>query len=284
MRSTKYLNGYKKILMLATFALCSITFTSNTLLPTIAFAGQEKGGGNMLEAAFKATAINLAQELELIPQTIRNTNLKFAPADLLAAAYGIAPQCATGDDLRLLIRLKKLAYVKGEGTTILLNCYEQAQENLNTDWQNLLTSIKNETELSTQSKVLVTHEVLRTIGAENENSYLASGSIAATLFHLNIKEANEIDLMLLRKSDNCRIRLYISTHCGYPQSGYKVGNFVTAEIYKMDHFETLLQNVCFPYFIGDTFAFSGLLRRPIKTETSVREMVQHLRNNNCFSN
>lgn len=167
----------KKLLAFRTIGLSILLTTTGLFSASTAFAGGGgTGGGTELEAAFKATGITLAKELALYPSQA-TALLKFQANDLLGAAYTASPTCATGQDLQYIKDQMKLAYVKG-GNVILLNCYKDSPSELNLkpDWQDLLNSLVKETKLSIQSQILVAHELLRTINAEGENSYLSSGN------------------------------------------------------------------------------------------------------------
>jgi hypothetical protein len=130
-----------------------------------------RGGGGPTEAAFKMASIQLSESLVGLPMAFAK-ELKFDPRELLAGAYGAQPKCAEGDDLVLLKRQHKMAYVKGDNTNvILLNC-ENSVTTISPEWLEIF-------KLSTDSKIFIAHEILRTLNKESENSYLLSGSIAS---------------------------------------------------------------------------------------------------------
>jgi len=193
-------------------------------------SGIERGGGHPLEAAFKASAINLAQELANIPKEIVHEHLRFHPSELFsAAAYVANPKCATGNDLEFLKSEMKLAYVK-DSNVVLLNCYKDSPTELilKPDWQDLLDSLISHKQLSMNSKVFLAHEVLRTVGREGENSYQASGSLAAMYFELRKFQSSKILLMfnLFEDRKACWISVtYRSTDQTPPRRGIKVSIF-----------------------------------------------------------
>ena len=177
--------------------MLGLSFT--VLAGVSAHAGQEKGGGHLVEAGFKAAAIQLSESLAKFPRSAA-AKLKFNPAELLAASYGITPTCAEGADLALLITRAKMAYFKGDGsTTVLLDC-QGSEDGMPAKWQQIFALS------DTSSQILIAHEVLRTMGVEGESTYLQSGSIATATVERDKLESDVLETMIFRHGTlTCKI-------------------------------------------------------------------------------
>ena len=183
----KYLTVFTPLLM-------SIIFTNG---PALARGPSNGGGGAGPEAGFKAAMVMVAQEMHAYPDSIK-AELNFNTGLLMTAAYSGAPQCAKSlDDIKLLKSKRKFAYVK-RGNEILLNCEDDAQDHVTVQWLELMSSLRNKTDFSVQSKVLLAHEAFRSAGVEEENSYLKSGTISVALFKIKEIELQQIGNMWLK--------------------------------------------------------------------------------------
>lgn len=257
------------------------TLIATSIISLTTLAGTERGGGHLLESAFKASAINFAQELAVLPQSITNQHLKFTTGEFFSAAYGVDPKCATGEDLAFLKSEMKLAYVKNDNV-VLLNCYKDnpAELDLKPDWENLLDSLMNNKKLSVNSKVLIAHEVLRTIGREGENSYLFSGSVAATYFELNKYESVEIRRILGGTPKTCWLKISIASTCGTDMTGYKGGSFINIYFGRIN--SNTSTNYCILDYTNTIKGFESRLVDPVKTDKHAQDLIDQMNNYGCF--
>ncbi len=237
--------------------------------------GIERGGGHFVEAVFKASAINLAQELSTLPQHLANQHLKFTPGELLGAAYTADPKCAKGNDLAFLKSEMKLAYVKS-GNVILLQCYNDTSKELvlKKEWQDLYDSMIGNQKLNIQSKMLLAHEVLRTTG--KDGNYAFSGSIAETLFRVARFRSSKIMHMLTDDivTERCSLRVYEKT-CEPTTSG----KFVTVRIIQRNY---SYNKFCMNNYSGTVDQFKSALVNPSSNDKHVQEVIDHLNNFKCF--
>lgn len=240
------------------------------------------GGGALLEAAFKTTGLQLAQEVMRIPEPIAQKYLLFTKSELFAAASSAGTECATGSDLQMLIDQKKLAYVKPNSNIILLQCYrENAQELvLKSDWQGLLNSLINRTELSVSSKVLVAHELLRTIGREDENRYVASGSLAAAIFEINRFKARKIQEMVGTPSPTTKCWLQLIQTNSNNYCGGTIGPHLLIKFAKRG--DSIIVEYCYPGIYDSGSVFLTRLLKMSHEEKYVNSTIQRLEDYGCF--
>jgi hypothetical protein len=237
----------------------------------------------------------LAKEIILYPAFIKSNYLKFNPDELLAAAYGARPSCATGEKLELLKSLKKMALVEAPGEPVLLNCYETDQNSLSKEWSDVVAAINGSAKLNLQSKVLIIHEILRTIGKEDENQYLSSGSIAAANFELDRFHSRQIRLFMenykktesgafaIENANLCTIYLTWSEKCGNRDVTHN-GRFVTANIIvpKLSG-KSRVVSYCYPEFTGGFAFFNQSLLQIDDLWPHQTEIKESLKAFGCFS-
>lgn len=177
---------------------------------SLGYAGTERGGGHILEAAFARAIGQIEYDLLKLGKSAK-PNLNFSINDFSNAASGISVQCATEtEDLVYLLKRKKMAFVKtgADDKIINLNCDCANPGSLTPGWGNVLANLTKGTALTSASKVLIAHEVFRTADMEvKEGDYSLSSSI-------KIAEAVEADMLkeqmkefLIGENSRCEIEI-----------------------------------------------------------------------------
>jgi hypothetical protein len=204
-----------------------LTLASTLLFQAACFAGTERGGGNLLEAAF-ATAIN-QMEVEVGKLGERaKSKLKFSIDQYVNASSGINVECAyLKEDIDYLNSRKRLAFVKNPGGSddkiIYLNCYNQSSDELilTSDWNDVLLGITQKGKMGTNAKVLVIHEVFRAGGLEiKEGDYKLSSSLKLAQAENEIVIKEQVREMILGTNERCRIHVFQTRSCAGYSSRY----------------------------------------------------------------
>lgn len=190
-------------------ALTLITVVLTTIAGTTVYAldgersgGLHGGGGTHVESAFKAYAIKLTSELfEISLNKKFKPFFKFETADLMGLAEIVKPECAVEkSDINLLKDKERNAYVKNSKIkAILIDCkgYEEGIPKL---WAEIFSSD------DVNSKILIVHELLRLLDIETEDSYIASGSLAAVYKERNRDDSKQLSKIFSGTSTkNCSI-------------------------------------------------------------------------------
>jgi hypothetical protein len=219
-----------------------LTIATTILFQSVTFAaasaGTERGGGNLLEAAFSKAINQIEGELNGLGKRAKS-KLKFSVEQYANASSGIVVECASlQEDIDYLKNKKRLAFVKNPGQSedkvIYLNCYEQSQNELvlTEDWKNVLAGITNKQELSTTAKVLVTHEVFRAGGLEvREGDYSLSSSIKLAQMEQDATIKEQVVEIVTFSNKLCKTYFNSTQSCGTPRD-YKYGNFALVTVVK----------------------------------------------------
>lgn len=171
-------------------SLSLVTFSSHTVYAAggNGTGGGDAGGGNEIEAGFKAKLTNIAERaLSMSPK--QKEMLRFDTVTLhstLTMPGGLRPICAIGPELVQIRALGKMAYVFNPSEkTIFLNCLNYSV----TDWQRLFASEEP------GAIVFFLHEGLRISPSgnlESDNDYTKSSSFTtALLAHANYERKIE---------------------------------------------------------------------------------------------
>lgn len=277
----------KKLTIGLTMAMTLMTSTS-----TFAATGTERGGGNLLESAFSKAIRQVEGELSNLGKRA-SAKLKFSLDQYADASSGITVECASlPEDIDYLKTKKRLAFVKNPGQdgdkTIFLNCYNQSSSELvlTEDWKDVLEGITNKKSLSTNAKVLVTHEVFRAGGLEiKEGDYRLSSSIKLAQIEQDKVLREQMVELMTYKNKKCYVRVEAATRCGSP-GDYQNGDFTNIEIYSIRGFtknDVQIFGSCdmSDDRVGVEAQKTNLINLQIEHRLTGRT-IQALKNNNCL--
>lgn len=276
--------------------LLSLTFDASS-----AFAGTERSGGNLLEAAFTNAIRQIDSEIHMLGRRAQS-KLRFTVEQYSAAIFGIKVECASdAADIEYLRMKKRLAFVKNAGDlsdkTILLNCYVNSSQELvlTDDWLDVLNGISQKSALSSNAKVLITHEVFRAEGIEKkEGDY----SFSSTLKNADLEQrkslSEQVADIFFSQHPACNISIENTTLCGVP-GRYLTGNFILLkawkrfkqkrEFYMADDYLTI--DFLAACQTENQISASALKERILTLDTSdalVSRLVSALRGADCFDN
>lgn len=169
--------------------------------------GVNGGGGNEIEALFKARSIELVDHILSFDQE-NIALLKFDIYELFATLHetgGLFVLCATGKDLESIRSENKMARVFNERPgTIFLNCNDYGRD----EWRKKLDWNENE------NAIFILHECLRVMDFAGENNYGFSKNYLKASLTENKRYYQVLVQIIEDRNEKCKFSLKLKERSG----------------------------------------------------------------------
>jgi len=162
--------------------------------PVTNYAGQGRGGGNLIESQFRSTTVSILASYQSLPKHILS-GLTFDLNGVLAALSKpgtFSPKCASGLQFDYLRKNVKTAFVfSDQPNVVYLDCGSPGDSEADRiDRERMVSEWKMLFRYPLRSKGFFVHEALRTLNIEQtDDDYSQSGSLTA----VEVQLLNEVE-------------------------------------------------------------------------------------------